>query len=129
MRVKCEFCDNDVEILGNMTCPHCGGALANVAKAERERLEKLAEAERIRQAELEKERLKAEEKRLKAEAAESDNEKWGKILASGLGMGFLGRIRAFLRRVFSGIWGIVKILGVVALVLIIIYVYKTYFGG
>ncbi len=129
MRVKCEFCDNDVEIIGNMTCPHCGGTLANVAKAERERLEKLEEAERIRRAELEKERLKAEEKRLKAEAAESDNEKWGKILASGLGMGFFGRIRAFLRRVFNGIWGIVKILGIVALVLIIIYVYKTYFGG
>lgn len=128
MRVICEYCNNDVEIIGNMTCPHCGGTLANVAKAERERLEKLAEAERIRNAELEKERLKAEEKRLKAEAAESDNEKWGNIIASTLGGGIFGSIRAFFRRVFNGIWGIVKILGVVALVLIIIYIYKTYFA-
>lgn len=130
MRVVCEFCDNEVEISGNMTCPHCGGVLADAVRRERERLQKITDEQRRQQLELEKERLKAEQKRLKAEAAESDNEKWGKILAGGslLGLSPLGRIGNFFRRLFRDISGFLKILGIIAAVAVIYFIYKSFFA-
>lgn len=121
MRVLCEFCGNEIDVAGNMTCPHCGGAVGELAKKERERLEKLAEEEKRRQLELDKEREKTEQKRLKAEAAESDNEKWGRILAgSMLGFTPFSGIRRFMR----DISGFFKIVGIIAVIVIIVLIFK-----
>lgn len=128
MRLTCEFCNNEVELEGNMTCPHCGGVLTEAAKKERERLRILEEAEKARQAELEKERLKAEEKRLKAEAAESDNEKWGRILSSSLGFAPLEILRRLFSRITRDLGGFFKILGIIAVIVIIIIIYKVFFA-
>ncbi len=126
MRIICEFCENEVELTGNMTCPHCGGILTGAAQKERERLRKEEEAERLRQAEIEKERQKTEQKRLKAEAAEADNEKWGKILSGAALLPFLNLSNLF-GSIGRDLRGFFKILGVIVLIVIIIVVYRLFF--
>lgn len=126
MRVICEFCENEVEVTGNMTCPHCGGILTGPAQRERERLRKEEEAERLRQAEIEKERQKTEQKRLKAEASEADEEKWGKILSAAALLPLLSR-RNPLNSVGRDLRGFFRILGVIVIIVIVIIIYKLFF--
>ena len=114
MRVICEYCDNSVEINDNMTCPCCGGSLGEAATAAMEQM-------RQEELELERARLKNEERRLKAEAAESDNQRWGKIFSVWSG------IKNFFARLFHGIGGLLKIAVIVLIVLAVVYIFRKYF--
>lgn len=115
MRVYCEFCGNAVEMDGNMTCPHCGGSLGENAMKEEERREQ----ERLQNLELEKQRLKKE-------AAEADNEKWGKIVGSAALSGLTGQ--SLFDRIGRYIGKFLKSLIIIAIILVAIIVIGKLLG-
>ena len=127
MRLICKYCGSEIEVEGNNSCPHCGGTLGEEARRERERLEKIAEEERKRQ-------QKLEEEKSRREYEDRQNERWGKILLAFFApfaiirYPFLG-IGRFFRRITYDIGAFLKVLGFIALVVIVIIVYKTYFAG
>ena len=104
MRVLCKYCDNAVEMDGIMNCPFCGGSLGEYASEEDRRLEQ----ERLREFELEKQRMKKE-------ASEADDEKWGKILSSAAMSGLSGA--SFLDRIGRYIGKFLKSLIIIAVIL------------
>lgn len=109
MRVLCKYCDNAVELDGSMKCPSCGGSLGEYASEADNRLEQ----ERLREFELEKQRLKKE-------ASEADDEKWGKILGSAAMSGLSGR--SFLDRIGHYINKFLKSIIIIAIILAVVII-------